>query len=182
MTHKCEFVRVTRGSTGSLVPKKCSRPQLRMCSVCSKIIDVRCKATRVEVCGYCAKIWLSQRKQQITEPLLRHKEHVEMTLTADGVKKYPWDTQYCTHSQNVRCSGPIGCRVSDEDASEWNGSLSRRFNDFMTNLRRQYPYLDFQYFKVRETKRELNHIHLAGVAESGLPAFATYEEKKTVGR
>lgn len=177
MTHKCEFAYATRGSTGSLVPNKCSRPQLRMCSICSKIIEVRCKATRYDVCTYCAKISKSRRGQQITEGLLPFKEHVEISGTARGVEKYPWDTQYCTHPKHERCEGPKGCRVSDSDAMEWNNALPEKFNDFITNLRREYPELGFEYEKVIEIKREMGHFHLVGVFNDFTPTFQTHEEK-----
>jgi len=153
MNHKCEFIRSTKGSTASLTPNKCKRPQFLECTICTKIITTRCKATREESCEYCARISKSRRVQQFTEALLPHKVHFQITATPPGADVYPWDKQYCTHPKHVRCEGPIGCRVSNAHANAWNSTFTERYNDFMTDLRRAYPHMDIQYGNVREVKR-----------------------------
>ena len=90
------------------------------------------------------------------------------TLTAPGVRGgMHWDRSICGHRRGECTNSPHGksaggpvCKVYRMIAAKWNGEAPRRWNDWITDLRRVLG-VDVQYCGTWETqKRGLLHRHV----------------------
>jgi hypothetical protein len=91
-----------------------------------------------------------------------------VTLTAPGVRGgMHWDRSICGHRRgqctNKPHGGPAGqpvCKVERMIAAKWNGEAPRRWNDWVTDLRRKLG-VDVQYCGSWETQvRGMLHRHV----------------------
>lgn len=148
----------------------CQYPVRMVCIFCNRVKFFRCKSVKEEKCVYCSRIAKSQRIQQFTEALTPVEFRIELTATAPGKSVIPFDNSFCNHLPGIRCSGEIGCRVSDANAHYWNSTFTERYNDFITHLRKKFPDLKIEYGNVRENqKRQLLHNHAQLIFPEGVP-------------
>lgn len=148
----------------------CQYPIRMSCIFCDFVKFFRCKSVKEEKCIYCSRIAKSQRVQQFTEALTSADFRIELTVTAPGKSVMPFDKSFCSHVASIRCSGDLGCRVSDATAHYWNSTFTSRYNDFITHLRKKFPELKIEYGNVRENqKRELLHQHAQFIFPEGAP-------------
>lgn len=102
-----------------------------------------------------------------------------LTLTAPGSARHCWEHTYSDADGRIRPSVRCGiaeavgsvrhdeCPCSfkrlatDESIAHWNASIGRRWNDFVTELRRSVPgFKGAQFFRALETQRRgALHIH-----------------------
>lgn len=153
--HTWRFHRVSRVPLG-----KCLRPTVLACVMCEKTMKVRCDATREDRCEDCGR----RHRRRVARVMRsgfngdRPEGFFFATLTAPGVGGgMLWDPS-CGHGEG-ECSGELGCKVDPLIAAEWNGRAPKRWNEFMTELRRQVPH-GVQFCGVwEEQKRGLLHRH-----------------------
>ena len=171
--HEWEFC----GSVNGSAREGCEYPSILRCVRCLLSIRARCGATRDHRCEPCAE----RHRKDIsrvgrTGALDRPEGVFFVTLTAPGKGLLPWDPSACSHDAETPCSGPLGCRVERIAAAVWNASAPRRWNDFVTDLRRLADGRDVQYFGSWETQaRGLLHRHslvaIAGLSERTMAVF-----------
>ena len=171
--HDWEFC----GSVNGSVREGCEFPSVLRCNRCLLSMRGRCGATRDHKCRPCAERHRLDISRVGRAGALDRPEGVFfVTLTAPGKGLLPWDPEQCKHAEGVPCSGPLGCRVERIAAAVWNASAPRRWNDFVTDLRRLVEGRDVQYFGAWETQaRGLLHRHslvaIAGLSERTMSVF-----------
>lgn len=149
------------GAVYGSVRTGCEHPSVLRCNRCLLPMRTRCNATRDRKCQPCAE---RHRKDISRVGRTGAKDRPDgvhfVTLTAPGRHLLPWDERQCKHAEGATCSGSLGCRVGTVDAAAWNATAPRRWNDFITDLRRLLAPLDVQYFGSWETQqRGLLHRH-----------------------
>lgn len=90
-----------------------------------------------------------------------------VTLTAPGREPLPFDRSICGHeagecsnASHKRDPGDVVCKVERFPAARWNGQAPRRWNDWITDLRRVLG-VDVQYCGSWETQvRGVLHRHV----------------------
>ena len=157
----------------------CERPKVLWCVLCHYRIQGKCGSSREDVCGPCSK---------------RHRKDVARigrsgagrdrpegiffgTVTAPGVAAgLGWDKKRCSHDPALRCDGKpvaeggLGCKTWRVAAALWNATAPRRWNNFVTDLRREFKGRTLEHFGSWEPQgRGLLHRHflarVMGVSE-----------------
>lgn len=140
----------------------CERPGLMVHIETGEHYLSPCGAARSTLCGYCAEIKRGDvasigRSGWTDRP---GDQGVFLTLTAPGADVLPWDTDKCTHSAGVKCSGSIGCQCAAVPLAVWHEGLAMAWTHFVTELRRQLPLADVQFMKTYEPQsRKALHVH-----------------------
>lgn len=98
----------------------------RRCEECGQLVPLRVSRCRRRTCPGYGATWARDTMRKIRENLRAYEGLVCMcTLTAPGQDAgLVWDRRACSHSPDVSCSGPRGCRVLPAAAEAWN-DLSR---------------------------------------------------------
>lgn len=74
------------------------------------------------------RLWLGDWRHVLATNGAAAGDQVELiVLTAPGADDLPWDRDRCVHGDYVACSGPLGCRVDDDIAREWNRTAPARW-------------------------------------------------------
>lgn len=143
--------------------ERCDRPRLMHCVWCRDSMTAECKATSRAKCGPC-----SERHRKRVATIARggmkwdgRRDRVMfVTLTPPGQDVLPWDRSVCTHAGDVKCSGPLGCRVQAGHAARWNAGGTRRFDWFRRDLARVLGVHKVEHFSTWEThQRGVVHRH-----------------------
>lgn len=160
----------------------CVAPNMMWCTKagCGELITIRCRSTVESVCAPCEAVYRSRVRTVVRLPLLVAKpgSTILLTLTAPGTQRHCVEHSYKGDDGKVRPSvrcykGAVEEHAHTEcpcsknsflypgDLPLWNESLGRRWNDFMTDLRRSVPgFEDVQFFRALEPQeRGALHVH-----------------------
>lgn len=142
--------------------RECWERKILQCNLCKALVKVRCLATRDDICGPCAERHRKDIARVIRSGMTgdRPEGFFFVTLTGPGGDVLPFDPASCSHGPDVKCAGGLGCRTERYRAARWNKGAPRRWNDFMTALRKALG-VDVQYCGSWETqKRGVLHRHV----------------------
>jgi hypothetical protein len=148
------------GSTGSWVfdgysqhptpDGYCDRPkQLRNLET-NAVLMLACATAIEALCGPCSRRYRRRVRRIAFGGGIKPGRLVVVTLTAPGrqIHTYKGGRKVCP------------CTKRATDVGVWNGTLTKRANHWLTDLRRMYG-LEFQYFKAVEVQeRGALHLHL----------------------
>lgn len=86
------------------------------------------------------------------------------SVTAPGADVYPFDPEFCSHGEGVKCSGTIGCRVSCADEQAFNAVAGKAWSNLHRRAKiradRATGYRGRLLARVWEKqKRGLAHLH-----------------------
>lgn len=164
----------------------CHDPISYYCEFCNDRFVGVCNSQDSTQCAPCEGRWRVRVRTIARVPLLVAKKGSTLlvTLTAPGRQQHCLTHTYLDkktgqrrpsvrceglanpdlfHSDCVPClCGEVGHRLETrQDMRDWNHRIVRRFNDFITDLRRTLPqFRDVQYFRAIEPqKRGALHIH-----------------------
>ncbi len=149
--------------SGRDVPRDdCEAPKRVVCLACGLAHSIRCSASARSRCGPCSKsyrhrvrrVFLSGWTDRPTDRLYF------VTLTAPSER----GGHLMPSGQMCPCTPPDGIVLA-----EWHARLGRRWNDFVTDLRREFG--DVQYAKAAEVQEERGavHFHAFFRCEADLP-------------
>src|SRR5690349_2907101 len=89
-------------------------------------------------CGKCRSSWSRMWTWVLRENLSLVRGMTRLvTLTAPGADRLPWDEDHCRWMGPHRHSGPRGCRIQVEAASEWASDLGQRFHQLCMAARKR---------------------------------------------
>jgi hypothetical protein len=164
----------------------CDRPNWLICLNCGQEAHVRCASTRASVCPPCGETHRHRVRQvvQLGFEDVRPDAIAVLTLTAPGVnvhcgahttkqgQRCRWHKPEC---RPCECTPPEGV-----DLAEWNATLTARFNDLITDIRRggaspivkgRQPHVPVAYVRGVEVqiRRGALHVHAPLVRTDGKP-------------
>ena len=158
----------------------CDRPNRLVCERCQHGVLIKCKSLKDSQCVPCSLRAKADKKLVMRSGLLRSPMGwIELTLTAPGAAKLPWDKSKCNHLPGIKCSGKIGCKPDEVDSALFNGSMPKNWNRYVQAVRRLFG-VEVQYGKVFEAQaRDLLHVHALIV---GAPAWPLHRINKELRR
>jgi hypothetical protein len=182
----------------------CDSPVEYLCNFCGSGFLGNCNSHDAEECAPCEMRYRKNVRLLVRQPILfaRPGSVLFMTLTAPGAEWHCIKHRYKDKKSgemlpNYRCSpiyDPFSDEVYDCEAcpcaenalhckeliGEFNSSITRKFNDFVTNVRRKFPeFEDFQYAKsIEPQERGALHIHF--IVRMKRAARITSELKKAL--
>lgn len=152
----------------------CDSPVLWLCLSCSHSFPGRCNSHRASRCAPC-----SERYRRLLARVALgapDRSHLYLlTLTAPGARAHrrrgPFigapggpNAPKAVELASIH-AGLCGCDHSIPDMGQWNSSAGKRWNAFITGLRRRHP--DIQYFRAAEDqKRGALHHHVIVASDS----------------
>lgn len=103
------------------------------CPGCDRPLPENVRRCSTRTCPAFAETWARDTRRRLLDNLKLVRLSVMFSVTAPGSELYPFDLALCTHPENVRCSGKIGCRVNpamahafNTRAGKWWSELHRR--------------------------------------------------------
>lgn len=146
---------------------------------CGRPIPEEVKRCSSRTCPEFAPIWARDTRRRLFVNLEQLKLSVMFSVTAPGADLYPFDTEFCSHSLNRRCSGGLGCRVNPETAEAFNRNAGKWWSELhrAAKLRadRATGFKGKLAARVWEKqKRGLAHLH--GVISVGSPEHVRWAE------
>jgi hypothetical protein len=149
------------------------------CSGCGRPIPGKVQRCSSRRCPEFAPIWAADTRRRLFENLRTLKLAVMFSVTAPGRDVFPFDPAYCSHEQDVTCSGEIGCRVYAGAAHAFNSRVSPWWSELhrVAKLRadRATGFKGTIAARVWEKqKRGLAHMH--GVLSVSTPAELRWAE------
>jgi hypothetical protein len=101
------------------------------------------------------------------------------SVTAPGADVYPFDPAYCSHPEDMKCSGKIGCQVNPEMAAAFNGKVGEWWSELHRAAKvradRATGHKGRLLARVWEKQRRgLAHLH--GVVSVAQPADVAWPE------
>jgi hypothetical protein len=87
---------------------------------CGRVIPEGVRRCSSRTCPEYAPTWARDTRRRLLENLRPVRLSVMFSVTAPGRDVLPFDPRLCSHTANVRCGGPIGCRVYREAADAFN--------------------------------------------------------------
>lgn len=148
---RCEVPQWRYGGRSDVPHERCERPQRLVCLGCDAVRQKRCSRSSRVACVPCSETY-RRRVRRVFASGWRDDVpggFFMLTLTAPGREQHRRrDGQVCP------CT-PLG-GISE---AEWNATAGKRFNKFMTYVRRRYG--DVQYARAAEVQRRgLLHFHV----------------------
>jgi hypothetical protein len=173
--HAFKWIRKAKEGTKTAT---CDSPVEYLCTFCGSGFLGNCNSHDAEECAPCEMRYRKQVRLLVRHPVLfaRPGSVLFMTLTAPGKARHCVKHKYHDKKRNklvpnYRCDFtdpecvPCPCGENaikgKKQIGEFNSSISRMFNDFVTNVRRKFPeFEDIQYVRAIEPqKRGALHIH-----------------------
>jgi hypothetical protein len=128
---------------------QCERPSLMRC-VCGDAYSARCQASSRAMCAPCAESYRRRvRRVAASGFAMPGRQTFLLTLTAPSdVDRHKYRGGWCP------CTPAGGV-----DLATWNGSMARRWNQFITDVRRTIG--ECEYFAAKESQvRGALHLHV----------------------
>ena len=147
----------------------CDQPYRIMCLLCAELRWARCGRASSRACGPCGGRSRARVGILAGSGMILGREGVFLTLTAPS-----WREHFLPNGDPCKCTGG-GCA----DLAEWNGSLGKRWNEFVKALRRHLMTDDLQYFKAVEPQRRFAlHLHVLVRRDDGPLSISKVELRK----
>lgn len=137
------------GRAARVEDDRCERPQLMRCA-CGEGFRSRCGSSARAKCGPCSETYRRRVRRVAGSGLALPGRTYLLTLTAPGTSPH-----FIGRSSVVcPCTPREGV-----DLAQWNGTLGRRWNDFVTDVRRYIGHVE--YFAAKEVQRRgALHLHV----------------------
>lgn len=188
---------------------RCVNPVLFICNEgCGTHMVSTCNSRDEGVCAPCEKRYRGRVRAIARMPMLVAKKGSALlvTLTAPGRKRHCLTHTYKDKNgkvqPSIKCdwdvydrneipfgagSGCVECKCSEnrivfhEDLQVFNSTISRKFNDFITDIRRTFPEFEkVQYFRANEPqKRGALHIHCLMIMKRAVKVDTAMSERMT---
>ena len=128
----------------------CERPLVIGCANCDWVTERRCGSASATRCSPCAETKRRQVARVARSGMVRPGHSYMLTLTCGGSGSH-----FLPSGERCPCTPPEGV-----DLASWNASVGKRWNWFVTDLRRE-PGVELEYFKATEVQRRgALHLHV----------------------